>query len=315
MKLFHVATEFVALKQSMGMVYRAEAVTMRAFCKFMGDIDIAAVNPESIRAFLAGKGPITLFWYRKYSLLKVFYRFAISRGYVSTSPLPTSIPKPPKAFQAYIYTTEELRRLIDAIPQIRAKKSRLRAETFRILLLLLYGTGLRLGEALSLTFTDVDLSANLLTVRNTKFFKTRLVPIGPQLAAEMLAYARKRRQTLPCPFGENSAFIAPRAGTSMVLHTAEGTFRELCQKAGISRNDGASYQPRLHDLRHTFAVHRLVNWYQDGADVQRLLPLLSIYMGHVHLSSTQYYLTMTPELLRQASQRFERYAITEVNHV
>jgi integrase len=84
------------------------------------------------------------------------------------------------------------------------------------------------------------------------------------------------------------------------------------KQAGVERNDGASYQPRLHDLRHTFAVHRLTSWYREGADVQKLLPQLSVYLGHVCLSSTQVYLSMTPELLASASSRFERYAGKEV---
>jgi integrase/recombinase XerD len=85
-------------------------------------------------------------------------------------------------------------------------------------------------------------------------------------------------------------------------------FRRVCDKAGIRRSDARRFQPRLHDLRHTFAVHRLLTWYQQGADVQRLLPQLSTYLGHTSLSCTQVYLSMTPELLQEASTRFERYA-------
>jgi len=88
----------------------------------------------------------------------------------------------------------------------------------------------------------------------------------------------------------------------------------MCAKAAVSRHDGGRYQPRLHDLRHTWAVHRLVAWYQDGADVQRLLPALATYLGHVHIAATQCYLTMTPELLQAASLRFEQYAQPEVHH-
>ena len=96
--------------------------------------------------------------------------------------------------------------------------------------------------------------------------------------------------------------------------TLQHNFRILCDRAGIRRTDGAHEQPRMHDLRHTFAVHRLTSWYQQGADVQRLLHHLSVYLGHVHLRHTQVYLSMTPELLREASQRFERYAGKEGRH-
>lgn len=95
---------------------------------------------------------------------------------------------------------------------------------------------------------------------------------------------------------------------------AERAFCRLRESAGVHRHDGARYQPRLHDLRHGFAVHRLVSWYRQGADVQRLLPQLATYLGHVHVAATQRYLTMTPELLHEASLRFERYAMAGGNH-
>ena len=91
-------------------------------------------------------------------------------------------------------------------------------------------------------------------------------------------------------------------------------FQRLRQKAGICRHDGARYQPRLHDIRHTSAVHHLTAWYRDGADVQRLLPQLATYLGHIQLASTQRYLTMTPELLEHANRRFEHYALAEDDH-
>ena len=99
-----------------------------------------------------------------------------------------------------------------------------------------------------------------------------------------------------------------RTGTPVARHTAENVFSRLRVRAGVLNQDGSRYQPRLHDLRHAFAVHRLVSWYRQGADVQRLLPQLATYLGHVHIAATQRYLTLTPELLHEASQRFERYA-------
>ena len=99
-----------------------------------------------------------------------------------------------------------------------------------------------------------------------------------------------------------------RSATPVARYTAENIFRRLRVRAGVIRQDEGRYQPRLHDLRHAFAVHRLVSWYRQGADVQRLLPQLATYLGHVRIAGTQRYLTMTPELLQEAGQRFERYA-------
>jgi integrase len=105
-----------------------------------------------------------------------------------------------------------------------------------------------------------------------------------------------------------------RTGARVKRPTAEKCFRRMCEQAGVRRADGASYQPRLHDLRHTFAVHRLTSWYRQGANVQQLLAQLSVYLGHVHLAATQVYLSMTPELLHEASVRFDRYVADEDGH-
>ena len=172
--------------------------------------------------------------------------------------------------------------------------------------LLLFGAALRISEALSLTLADVDLPAGVLTIRESKFYKTRLVPMGPGLTSALSSYVSQRAKehsTKP-----NSALFLTRKGTPLVRYTAENIFRRLRVRAGVLRNDGGHYQPRLHDLRHSAVVHRLVSWYRQGKDVQRLLPQLATYLGHVHIAATQRYLTLTPELLREASQRFEHYA-------
>ena len=180
------------------------------------------------------------------------------------------------------------------------------APTFRALLLLLYGAGLRRGEALRLTATDVDLRDALLTVRDSKFYKSRLVPVGQQLSQALQEYAtwREAKATAQRP---DSTFLVNRDGTPLAVKTAHKAFNSLRQAAGISAANARGVQPCFHSLRHTFAVHRLTSWYRQGADVQRLLPFLSAYLGHANLSGTQVYLSMTPELLQQASQRFEHY--------
>jgi len=176
--------------------------------------------------------------------------------------------------------------------------------TFRTLLLFLYATGMRLGEALRLVLMDVDLTLGLVTIRDTKFYKSRLVPLGPdikQLIQEYLHQPGRRNQHY------RSLFQTKSAG-AIAAQVADTSFSRLREIARIERRDDSYFQPRLHDLRHTFAVHRLTEWYRQNADVPRLLPALSTYLGHVSLSATQRYLTMTPELLEQANRRFERYA-------
>jgi site-specific recombinase XerD len=182
--------------------------------------------------------------------------------------------------------------------------------TFQILLLVLYSTGIRVGEALRLPLRDVDLQSRVLTIRDTKFFKSRLVPLGPRLTVELLAFL-KRRSTLPMPQREESAFFASSTGRAIPYQHIITLFQRVRRAAGIPHDKGSSYPPRLHDLRHTAAVHRVIAWYRDGADVQRLLPQLATYLGHKDLRSTQHYLTMTPELLEGASLRFQHYADPE----
>jgi integrase len=180
------------------------------------------------------------------------------------------------------------------------------ATTFRTLLIVLYGAGLRFSEATGLTLADVDLVEDVLTIRATKFYKDRLVPIGPQLAAVLANYIPLRRRGGPAQ-GETAFLLANRDGTRLASSTVQAAFDMLRRIAGVHGSPGGRQIPRLHDLRHSFAVHRLTAWYRQGADVQRLLPALSTYLGHSDLEGTKVYLSMTPELLQQASLRFARY--------
>lgn len=313
MKLSQLITEYVSLKQAMGMRYDSEASILRSFLRVVVDSDLTEVAPSSVTSFLAGKGPITAYWHLKYRVLSGLYRFAVSRGYVNSSPLPITVPKQPEPQRPYIYSTEELRRLLAATDMLENPMSPMQAATFRTLLLTLYGTGLRIGEALALTIADFRLADRLLIVRVSKFFKTRLVPLGPHLTDQIQAYLLNR-QILPHPYGEGSALFSTRTGRALSYHRVRKIFSRLRKQAGIRRLDGATFAPRIHDLRHTFAVHRLVLWYREGADVQRLLPHLATYLGHTDVSQTQCYLSITPELLHEASKRFENYAMSGGNH-
>lgn len=314
MKLSRAVTEYVALKQSMGMCFRSEAGVLKSYCRALGDLDIRDVDPDAVQAYIAGKGAITAYWHQKFKVLDRFYRFAIGRGHVDSSPLPKTIPKCPEPPAPHIYTEKELRQLLSATNLLETPRSPLQAATFRTLLLTLYGTGLRISEALSLTLADVDLKESLIVVRHSKFFKTRLVPIGPRLTAELQSYA-KRRQRMPCPTGKDSTFFATRSGKTLTYTRARKIFSILRDFIADYGKNGARSRPRIHDLRHSFAVHRLEAWYREGADVQRLLPQLSTYLGHVDVSGTQRYLTMTPELLQEANRRFENYMLRRWEHV
>lgn len=309
MTITQLIAQYIDFRQATGELFQTNASILRAFCRAVGDMEVTGVGAAQVNSFLNGTGSLTSSWHVRHNALLGFYRYAISRGYVTSVPLPERLPKRPPPFVPYIYSHDELRRRLAATAAYQKNRSKLEPETLRALLLLLYGAGLRLSEALSLTVADVDLTQALLTVRDTKFYKTRLVPLGAQLTEALTRYAA-RRQPATCAHNDEAPFLADRTGARLNISTIEGSFQRLRVCAGIRRDDGARYQPRLHDLRHTFAVHRLTAWYRAGADVQQLLPLLSTYMGHGYLSATQVYLTMTPELLHEANLRFERYALS-----
>lgn len=314
MKLSQVIENYIDFKRSIGMRFESEAIRLRAFGKVVGDAEATDVIDEgTVLRYLNGSNQSTRSWHHRFGALKGFYEFAVSRGYASKSPLPSVIPKRLPRYVPYIYTPDEIREMLAKCTEIsRHYHTKLQAETLRTLVILLWGTGLRIGEAFRLRLSDVDLQAGVLTILETKFFKSRIVPMDPRLTGELYSYLKVRKRK-PCSEGENSSFFALRDGGPLQYSSTQRKFRKLCECAGVRRSDGASYQPRIHDLRHSFAFHRLVSWYRKGADVQRLLPHLSTYLGHADLSSTQWYLTITPELLQEACRRFAGYAGMEVS--
>ena len=307
MKLLEVISLYISHKQALGHRFRTEEAILRSFCKAVGDGPILTIEAESVLAFLNRNGQVTESWAKKYHVLSGLYRYSLSRGFAKDSPLPRTIPKPTvPAFVPYIYSHEELKRLLDAISACSGRAP-IEDEVLKTLLLLLYGAGLRIGEALALTLAEVNLHQAYLRICETKFFKSRLVPMGKDLTAILTEYVRRRHERHAVPL--EAPLFCFYDGSPLSQSAARSAFRRLRIHAGVQRQGGARRQPRLHDLRHTAAVHRLITWYRSGADVQELLPKLATYLGHVDLSATQRYLTMTPELLREASLRFEHYAM------
>lgn len=313
MTLAAAIAKYVDLKQSMGMRFRSERYILKALHRHVGEVDLTEVSTEAVATFLAGRGPVTATWLNKHRALRRFYEHWITRGQIICSPVPTAVPRVAQNFVPHIYSNDELRRLLAAVDENQARPGcQISAPTFRLLLLLLYGTGLRISEALHLTGADVDLDAALLLIRESKFYKSRQLPLGPTLVHRLAEHADRARGR-PAR-GQAMPFFATIRGAGIPIALARLNFVGLRRRAGVHARPGALSAPRLHDLRHSFAVNRLVAWYREGADVQRLLPHLSTYLGHRRIESTQRYLTMIPELLEQASGRFERYATAEVSH-
>jgi integrase/recombinase XerD len=194
----------------------------------------------------------------------------------------------------YLYSATEIDALLAATDTLRPA----RAATYRTILGLLAVTGMRVGEALALDRDDVDLRQRRLTVREAKH-ATRQLPLHPSTAAALDAYARRRDRLCPAP--RAPSFFLSTAGTRLIYECVRETFIKLRRVAGLE--PAARRSPRIHDLRHSFAVHTLLDWHRAGVDVAAQLPLLSAWLGHRHPASTYYYLQAAPELLALAAER------------
>lgn len=206
----------------------------------------------------------------------------------------------PKDFAPHIFTACEIRRILEAVDRLKPdRNSRLRHVVLPEVFRLLYACGIRLREALKLEVADVDLTRGILRIRKSKFRKDRFVPVAPSLLRRLRSYAARMGERR-----EQAVFFpAPHGGvyTNMSLYRA---FRNLLMDAKIPHG-GRGRGPRLHDLRHTYAVHRLIGWYRQGADLQAKLPVLVDYMGHTTLRGTQHYLHLVAELYPEITTRLE----------
>lgn len=199
----------------------------------------------------------------------------------------------------YLYTEADVARLIGASGRFR---SPLRRATVQTVVGLLYVTGMRIGEAIRLDRGDVDLTCGLLLVRDSKFGKSRELPVHDTTTAVLRAYARQRDEL--CPQATSPAFFLSAVGTRLRYANFHIGFLGLLREAGLTPRS-PTCRPRPHDLRHSFAVSTLIAWYRDGGDVESRLPSLSTYLGHLHPANTYWYLSAAPELLGLAAERLE----------
>jgi integrase len=221
-------------------------------------------------------------------------------------PPPGLLPFRPKRARPYLYSDDEIRRLLGAALKMpcRYERGALRPWTYHGLFGLLSVSGLRLGEARNLQLQDVDLEAAVLTIRGTKFGKSRLVPLHGSTCKVLADYiARRSRHWSGRPV--SSYLFVSSSGNRLDSGDIHRTFYALSRQIGL-RGVSDSHGPRLHDMRHAFATNTLVRWYKCDQDPQRQLPILSAYLGHVHVEDTQWYLSSSPELMREAMRRLER---------
>lgn len=211
------------------------------------------------------------------------------------------IPHGPHRAVPYLYSAAEIGALVTAAGRRRQPVS---SVTYPALIGLLAAAGARVGELLALDDSDFDAGQGVLTVRNGKSGKQRLLPLHPTAAAALAAYQRERDRLLPRRPG--GVLLASCAGTKLDYPRVQKTFRRIAADAGITARSAAC-RPRIHDLRHSFAVSSLLGWYRRGDDVQAMLPRLSTYLGHTDPRHTFWYLSAAPELLALAAERLENH--------
>jgi integrase len=231
-----------------------------------------------------------------------FFDYLLRHGHLADNParrirlFKENRPRP------YIYTLLEIHQILEAARKRPAHcNSPLLSKTLETVIFLTYACGLRLSEPLKLKIKDVDFLEKTLSLWGTKFHKERLVPFSPAVAQQLKDYLAVRMKLYP-PKSAEAPFFCHAKGKYTTLVPLETRFRQLLLGLGLAKPKKG---PRLHDMRHSFAVHRLYKWYQDGHNVQNKLPLLSTYLGHVSVVNTQVYLRITTALLREADRRFQ----------
>jgi len=245
-------------------------------------------------------------WAQRLSFVRGFARYRSASDPRTQVPAPGLLPFQPQRARPYLYSDDEIKRLLRAALNIphHYERGALLPWVYYCLFGLLSVSGLRLGEARNLKLQDVDLTAAVLTVRGAKFGKTRLVPLHASTCKVLADYIARRRRhwtgrTVSCYL-----FVSSR-GNRLDGGTIHRVFYVLSRQIGL-RGASDRHGPRLHDLRHRFATTTLVNWYRTDQDPERRLPLLSAYLGHVHVADTHWYLESSPELRREAMRRLEQ---------
>jgi len=287
---------YVERKKSFGFHFDASSANHRSLLRTLGDVPLRSITPKQIQVFLNGPRTGNSGWHQKYETLERFFRFWVSRGQLKRAPMPKPIPRQPITFVSYIYSRAELRRLFDAaLVRKRRCRSVIDPVTFRAFLLFLYATGVLVGEAVSLLRRDIDLSKDTITVRSSYPFRTRVIPIGPGVHKLLADYLRS-----PVRQKHDAANVFVNDhGKALSRPTLVECFQRLRKRANIVRHVDEVYQPRMMDLRHTFAVHRLTSWYEEGKNVPVLLPALAAYMGHAGMDGMERYLSLTPAHYRR----------------
>ena len=301
--------DFLQYKQALNKKYHTETLALRLFDRYLFEQGITgwqAITSSVIDAFMASR-----FRHRPRSynhllgVLRRFFDWAVLQRWINHNPVVERSKRESGKRLPYLFDLTTARRLLavaSGLPD--TPKGPQRALVYETVFALLYGLGLRVGEVARLTVGDVDFTRNILCIRETKFSKNRWVPFGPNMANRLRRYCDQR-------YGVTVAAQMPLFSFTQGRHihpcTISQTFHKLLPQLDLRLPSGMSL-PRVHDLRHSFAVGTLLRWYHEGVDPNRRLIHLATFLGHIDPNSTAVYLAITDELLREADQRFHDFA-------
>jgi integrase len=296
--------EYLSARRGLGFALEQPAYLLRDFARYADALEHQGplTTELAVRWSQTSRSGSPAQAVRRLGAVRQFARYRALLDPATEVPPPGLLGRVPRRPQPHIYSDAELAALLDQASRLLPRRG-LRPQTYLTFFSLLASTGLRVSEACRLAVDDVDLTVGVVTVREGKFRKARLVPLHPSATAALARYAAERDARCHGP----GRFF--RTDRSPALHkdTVEKTFGRIRERLGWTA-EGRARQPRIHDLRHSFAVRRLLRWYEQGADLDRKLLALSLYLGHAHVSDTYWYLTGVPELMTITSKRFERFA-------
>ena len=303
--LRRAAGDYLAMRRSLGYKLERQGPVLMDFISYLEDAGASTVTVEAALVW-AVRPAGSRSWHQ--------HRLSTARGFAAyLKTVDHACQVPPKRLLAghsdrvapYLYSPGEITALVQAAGSLGRP---LQAATYQALISLLAVTGLRAGEAIRLARADVSLDDALITIVNTKFGKSRLVPLHPDTAGMLRRYAARRDELCPAP--GTDAFFLSSTGSPLLISSIDATFARLLGMAGITVPAGDA-RPKVHDLRHSMAVNTLVEWYRSGADVAARMPSLSTWLGHGDPASTFWYLHASPELLALAAGMLQDSAWNE----
>ena len=300
MRLLEALEEYLALRRALGFILDAPCRALHSFVAYAEHEGAFSITTDLALKWAMQPDCQPAQWANRLSMVRRFARYMSALDARTEIPPDGLLPHRFRRKRPYIYTEEEITHLIGAAQNLSSPLG-LRAATYSTLLGLLAVTGMRVSEPVALDRDDIDLTRGILIIRRTKFGKSRMLPLHAT-TVEALRHYHKLRDRV---FRNTKSFFVSERGIRLTVWSVRKTFILLSRQTGL-RGPDDSHGPRLHDLRHRFAIETLLSWYRAGIDVERRMPELSAYLGHVHVNDTYWYISAVPELLQLATLRLEQ---------